>query len=108
MHVVAGLEHTAVHERGRDGRELARYDGEHRLVEQLETGKDLPLLDERAATVAAKAGEVVTLDLGLDESREGWRYRGALVRIGSAFSWTNDRYEASGTVLSMTLADSAR
>ncbi len=61
------------------------------------------LLDERAATVAARAGEVVTLDLGLDESREGWRYRGALVRIGSAFSWTNDRYEASGTVLSMNL-----
>jgi hypothetical protein len=66
------------------------------------------LLDERAATVAAKAGEVVTVDLGLDESREGWRYRGALVRIGSAFSWTNERYEASGTVLSMNLNETPR
>jgi hypothetical protein len=66
------------------------------------------LLDERAATVAARDGDVVTLDLGLDESREGWRYRGALVRIGSAFSWTNDRYEASGTVLSVNLTDAAR
>jgi len=66
------------------------------------------LLDERAATVAAKAGEVVTLDLGLDESREGWRYRGGLVRIGSAFSWTNERYEAGGTVLSVNLTDTPR
>ena len=66
------------------------------------------LLDERAATVAARAGEVVTLDLGLDESREGYRYRGALVRIGSAFSWTNERYEASGTVLSVNLTDTPR
>ena len=65
------------------------------------------LLDERSATVVAKAGDIVTLDLGLDESREGWRYRGALVRIGSAFSWTNDRYEASGTVLSVNLTDAA-
>lgn len=68
------------------------------------TGDRDALLDERAATVAAKAGDVVTLDVGLDESREGWRYRGALVRVGSGFSWSNERYEASGTVLSMNLA----
>ena len=65
------------------------------------------LLDERGATVVGKAGDIVTLDLGLDASREGWRYRGALLRVGSGFSWTNDRYEASGTVLSVNLADAA-
>jgi hypothetical protein len=63
------------------------------------------LIDERAATVASRSGDVITLDAGLDESREGWRYRGALVRIGSPFSWANERYEARGTVLSMNIAD---
>jgi hypothetical protein len=72
------------------------------------TGDRDALLDQRAAIVTAKAGDVVTLDLGLDESREGWRYRGALVRIGSEFSWANDRYEATGTVVSMNLADAPR
>lgn len=63
------------------------------------------LLDERAATVVSKSGDVVTLDAGLDDSREGWRYRGALVRIGSGFSWATKNYEATGTVLSINLAD---
>lgn len=66
------------------------------------------LLDARAATVAAKQGEVVTLDLGLDESRDGWRYRGTLVRIGSTFAWATDRYQASGIVSSMTLEDAKK
>jgi hypothetical protein len=66
------------------------------------------LLDERAAVVAARSGEMVTLEVGLDESREGWRYRGRLLRVGSDFSWANDRYEATGTVLSMNFADGQR
>lgn len=66
------------------------------------------LLDDRAATVETTSGDLVTLELGLDESREGWRYRGALVRVGSGFSWANDRYEASGSVLAITLTDAQR
>lgn len=66
------------------------------------------LLDDRAATVAAKQGDAVTLDLGLDESRDGWRYRGTLVRVGSRFTWATDRYQAGGTVVAMTLEDAKK
>lgn len=62
-------------------------------------------LDERAAVVTSKAGATVTLQLGLDESREGWRYRGQRVKAGAPFRFSTDRYEASGTIESVTLSE---
>jgi hypothetical protein len=61
------------------------------------------LLDERAAVVTA-IGRTVELKLGLDNSREGWRYRSQLVKAGSAFVFETDRYQASGTVEAVTLS----
>lgn len=65
-------------------------------------------LDERAAVVTAssrtQAGVTVTLELGLDESREGWRYRTDTVKAGAPFRFSTDRYEASGTIESVTLS----
>lgn len=66
------------------------------------------LIDERAATVAATQGDLVTLELGLDDSREGWRYRGALVKVGSRFTWATDRYEIGGRVTALTLPEMKR
>jgi len=40
--------------------------------------------------------------LGLDESREGWRYRGRLVTPGAAFTFNAGRYELRGEVQSVT------
>jgi len=72
------------------------------------TGDRDALLDERAATVVAVQGELVTLELGLDESREGWRYRGTLVRVGSRFTWGTDRYETGGRAINVTLPEAKR
>lgn len=58
-------------------------------------------LDERAAVVAAAGANTISLDLGVDPSREGWRYRGRLVTPGAPFSLTTDRYRAEGEVVSL-------
>lgn len=61
------------------------------------------LIDDRAAIVTAAQGGSVTLELGVDPSREGWRYRGTLVKIGGPFTWTTDRYEARGRVTALSV-----
>ena len=66
------------------------------------------LLDDRAATVVGTQGDLITLELGLDDSCESWRYRGTLVRAGSRFTWATDRYETGGRVTSLTLSETKR
>jgi hypothetical protein len=75
------------------------------------------LLDERAAivtTVTAQRGNApvawadVRISLGLDESREGWRYRGELVHPGSALSLHLPKALVRGTVQAVTLASDER
>lgn len=72
------------------------------------------LLDRRAAVVtaigpreSAGAGRslVVTLALGLDDSRDGWRYRGRPVKPGDALVLATDRYAATGFVQSIDLLE---
>ena len=72
------------------------------------TGDRDVLIDERAATVIARQGDLVTLELGLDDSREGWRYRGTLVKVGTRFTWATDRYEAGGRVTAITIPETKR
>ncbi|HEX8030840.1 MAG TPA: hypothetical protein VF491_20350 [Vicinamibacterales bacterium] len=72
------------------------------------TGDRDALLDDRAATVVSVQGDLVTLDLGLDDSREGRRYRGTLVRVGSRFRWGTERYEATGRVTSLTMTETKK
>ena len=67
-------------------------------------------LDERAAQVmtvgAGEAGGIVlTIELGADESREGWRYRSQLLKPGAPFMLATDRYETRGMVVTVTLLD---
>lgn len=64
------------------------------------------LLNERAAVVVASSGDTVTLEMGLDETRQGWTYRGQPARPGSALTLSNNRYAASGTIVSVTWLDS--
>ena len=61
------------------------------------------LLDMRAAVVTSAGGREVTVDLGMDESREGWRYRGRLVTPGAPFTFSTGRYEIRGEVQSVTV-----
>ena len=61
-------------------------------------------LDTRAATVV-QAGSTIVLDMGVDDSREGWLYRGQLIKPGAPFSLVTERYRASGSVKSVTLTD---
>lgn len=53
---------------------------------------------ERAAEVTSIAGNVVTVRLGLHDSREGWRYRGGLVAPGSTLTLRTDSRTISGRV----------
>jgi len=67
------------------------------------------LLDDRAAVVTALGARQasvldVTLRLGADRARDGWRYRGRLVKAGAPYSLTTEQYIASGTVVSANLA----
>lgn len=67
------------------------------------------LLDERHAVVTAidrsAGGVTVTLTLGLDDSRGGWRYRSQGIKTGAPFRFSTDRYEAAGTIESVTLSE---
>ncbi len=71
----------------------------------IHTGDRDDLLDERAAIVTAMAGTRVTLDAGLDDSREGWRYRSRLVKPGAPFRLSTKQYEVSGRVETVTLLE---
>ena len=66
----AGVDHAAVHQRRHDRKQLARDDGEHRLVQTLETGHDIALLDERAALRVAGRCREVGVSEGLSD-RDG-------------------------------------
>jgi hypothetical protein len=53
----------------------------------------------RAAEITAIAGNTVTLRLGVQDSREGWRYRGQPLMPGGTLTLRTDRYAVSGTVV---------
>lgn len=72
----------------------------------IRTGDKDALLDERAA-VARGAGALVTFDLGADASRDGWRYRGRLLRAGAPFTFSTDTYTASGIIDSVVVEGGA-
>lgn len=57
----------------------------------------------RAAEVTAVDGNTITLKLGVQQSREGWRYRGELVAPGSTLTYRTDAYAANGTVTSINV-----
>jgi hypothetical protein len=52
----------------------------------------------RAAEITSIAGNMVTLKLHVEESRDGWRYRGAPLVPGSAFTLRTRTYAISGVV----------
>lgn len=65
------------------------------------------LLDERAAVVTsvnrAAGATVVGLQLGVDDSRDGWRYRKQRIKAGAPFMLATERYEVLGTIEMVTL-----
>lgn len=73
----------------------------------VQAGDQDALLDSRSARVISIGGRgsdstTVTVTLGVDESREGWRYRGRLIRPGGTLEFQTNRYEAVARVLSLT------
>ena len=90
------------------GRLQVRFTGPQAAA--MKAGDRDMLLDSRAAVLTATMGRdsngaTVTLELGVDKSRDGWRYRGQLLRPGAPFRITTDRYEAAGLVVSVDVAD---
>lgn len=61
-------------------------------------------LDARAAVVTA-TGPTITLEMGVDEARVGWRYRGQTIKPGAPVVFATERYHASGYVQRVTLLD---
>lgn len=91
----------------RRGRVQVRLSGGPHLS-SLKVGDRDAFLDERAAVITAigsRSAEsvTVTLELGLDDSREGWRYRSQPIKPGGAFVFATDRYETSGRVETIDL-----
>ena len=66
-------------------------------------------LDERAATITAvdPRRSDLTVHLGLDDSRDGWRYRGRTIAPGAPFTLTTDRYVLSGSVITLAIDSGA-
>ena len=92
----------------RRGRLQVRFTGPQ--VAAMKAGDQDTLLDSRAAVISAttaRDGNSVTavLDVGVDRSRDGWRYRGQLLRPGAPFHITTDGYEAAGLVVSIDVPD---
>jgi hypothetical protein len=54
-------------------------------------------------SVGAGSNPIVTLRLGIDESREGWRYRGQLLVPGAPFRFRSTAYVAGGTIVALSL-----
>jgi hypothetical protein len=71
----------------------------------IKTGDRDDLLNERAAVVVSASGDTVTLEMGLDETRQGWTYRGQPARPGSALTISNNRYSATGAIVSVIWLD---
>jgi hypothetical protein len=66
------------------------------------------LIDSRRAQVTAVTARtadsaLVTIELGLDAGRDGWRYRGHVVRPGASIEIETERYRAVGTLQSITV-----
>ncbi len=81
-------------------------------VAAMKAGDRDAFLDSRAAALTAMGardsnGVTATLELGVDRSREGWRYRGQLLRPGAPFFISTDRYEAGGLVVSVDATETA-
>jgi hypothetical protein len=77
-------------------------------VPQMQVGDRDQLVGARAAEVMSAGGgsnPIVTLQLGVDESRDGWRYRGRLLTPGTPFSFGTGSYAAGGRVISLSVAD---
>ena len=74
---------------------------------QIKVGDRDQIVGSRAAEVTAVAGTTVTLRLGADESRDGWRYRGRLLAPGSRFTFGTGTYLAGGRVVSLSIENAA-
>jgi len=89
-----------------------RFTGAAAAIALLRAGDRDNTADDRAATVTAlgrrmddrdTASVDATVSLGVDQSRDGWRYRGHLALPGAPFTLTTDRYVANGSVIELTI-----
>jgi len=89
-----------------------RFAGAAEMLDLIRPGDRDRTLDERAATVTAverrrtDGGMPIvdaTLTLGVDDSRDGWRYRGRPASPGARFTLTTNRYVADGSVILLTV-----
>jgi hypothetical protein len=90
-----------------------RLTGAADLLALVAVGDRDAFLDERSARVTAtgpRQGDalIVTLRLGADRSREGWRYRGRLLMPGALFLFATERYVVSGSVIAVNVSDGAQ
>lgn len=88
-----------------------RFTGAPAAIALLRAGDRDSTPDERAATITALGRRMddrdtamidATLSLGVDQSRDGWRYRGHLALPGAPFTLITDRYVANGSVIELT------
>ena len=85
--LAAGLDHAAVHQPRHDGRELTRDHREHRLVEELQPGRHLALLDGGAALHVSRGRGQIGVVAALPDRRRfarGFPGRGGLDPRGAA------------------------
>jgi hypothetical protein len=60
------------------------------------------IVSSSAAEITAINGQILTVRLGVHESREGWRYRGQLLTPGFELTLRTDKYAVMGTVIDVS------
>jgi len=65
----------------------------------MQVGDRDAIVGARAAQITSIAGNTITLKLGVQESREGWSYRGMPLIAGSTLTFSTARYATTGTVI---------
>lgn len=68
-------------------------------VEGMKVGDRDATVGARAAEITAIQGNTITVNMGAQPSREGWRYRGGLLIPGGSVTLQTHRYTVSGTVV---------
>lgn len=66
---------------------------------EMKVGDRDATIGTRAAQITSIAGSTITLKLGVQESREGWRYRGVLLLPGTTLAFSTETYTTTGTVI---------
>src|SRR4029077_13049844 len=102
--VLAGEDHAAVDDSGRDRSDSASGDCDHGLVEQREPCTDVPVADENVALHVQRQREQVAVAVTLADLRRGSRGCGGASIVALGVAWEDARPQQVAPLDALALA----